>query len=68
MGVAAAGPPVIVRARTRFDPVLGTGRPEEVVAALAEASGSPLTVGSIVRERLVLAEDLDRSGVPDRAD
>ncbi len=33
------------------------GPPEEVVAALAEASGIPLTIGSIVRERLVLAED-----------
>ncbi len=68
VGVASAGPPVIVRARTRFDPVLGTGRPEEVMAALSEASGVPLTVGSIVRERLVLAEDLDRSGAHDLAD
>ncbi len=68
VGVAAAGPPVIVRARTRFDPVLGTGRPEEVVAALADASGTPLTVGSIVRERLVLAEDLAAPGAHDPAD
>ncbi len=58
VGVAAAGPPVIIRARTRFDPVLGTGRPEEVVAALAEVSGTPLTITSIVRERVVLTEDL----------
>ena len=33
-----------VRARTRFDPVLGTGRPEEVVAALGDAVGTPLVV------------------------
>ena len=68
VGVAAAGPPVIIRARTRFDPVLGTGRPEEVVAALAEVSGTPLTITSIVRERLVLAEDLARPGGHAQAD
>jgi hypothetical protein len=53
------GPPPVVRVRTRFDPVLGTGRPEEVVAALAEAAGLPLEIDSLVRERLILAEDLD---------
>ena len=47
-----------MRARTRFDPVRGTGRPEEVVAALADLAGTPLPVGSIVRERLVLADEL----------
>jgi len=53
-----AGPPLIVRTRTRFDPELGTGRPEEVLAALAEGVGSPLEARSIVRERLLLDEDL----------
>ena len=53
------GPPVVLRARTRFDPVLGTGRPEEVVAALGDAVGAPLVVASIVRERLILADELD---------
>jgi radical SAM-linked protein len=52
------GPQPIVRTRTRFHPELGTGRPEEVVAALADACGAPLEVASIVRERLVLADDL----------
>jgi hypothetical protein len=52
------GPPSTVRTRTRFDPELGTGRPEEVVAALADRLGSPLDVRSIVRERLLLDEDL----------
>ncbi len=57
--VAHAGPPLLLRTRTRFDPVLGTGRPEEVVAALGEAAGIPLVIGSIVRERLILADELD---------
>jgi hypothetical protein len=52
------GPPPVVLVRTRFDPVLGTGRPEEVVLALGEQAGMPLEIGSIVRERLVLADDL----------
>jgi radical SAM-linked protein len=53
-----AGPPPIVRTRTRFHPELGTGRPEEVLGALADRIGEPLPTRSIVRERLVLAEDL----------
>ena len=56
--VAAAGPPLLIRTRTRFDPVLGTGRPEEVVAALGAAAETPLVVSSMVRERLILAVDL----------
>jgi radical SAM-linked protein len=53
------GPPVIVTARTRFHPELGTGRPEEVVAALSDRLGLPLEIASVVRDRLVLAEDLE---------
>jgi hypothetical protein len=56
--VIDAGPPVGVRARTRFDPIRGTGRPEEVVAALGDRVGAPLEVVSIVRERLILADEL----------
>jgi radical SAM-linked protein len=52
-----AGPPACVRARTRFDPIRGTGRPEEVVAALGDRLGAPLEVVSIVRERLILADE-----------
>jgi radical SAM-linked protein len=59
-----AGPPVVVRARTRFHPELGTGRPEEVLAALAEAAGRPLDPEVIVRERLILADDPDAPGPP----
>lgn len=56
--VADPGPPLLLRARTRFHPALGTGRPEEVVAALGDHIGSPLVARSIVRERLILIEDL----------
>jgi hypothetical protein len=50
---------LVVRVRTRIHPELGSGRPEEVVAALAAALGSPLEPIATVRERLVLLEDLD---------
>lgn len=52
------GPPTVLTTRTRFHPELGTGRPDEVVAALADRCGTPLEITSIVRERLVLAEGL----------
>ena len=57
LAVADPGPPVVVRVRTRFDPVLGNGRPEEVVAALGEAAGATVAVHSIVRERLLMRGD-----------
>lgn len=57
-GVVDPGPPLLLRARTRFHPVLGTGRPEEVVAALGEVLGTPLGVHSVVRERLILVDEL----------
>jgi hypothetical protein len=54
----SAGPDAItIRIRTRFRPELGAGRPDEVIAALAEAVGADLRVRRIVRERLVLAGD-----------
>jgi radical SAM-linked protein len=46
-----------LRIRTRFDPERGVGRPEEVLAALSDAAGIPLTARSIVRERILLAGD-----------
>lgn len=52
------GPPTVLTTRTRFHPELGTGRPDEVVAALADRCGRPLEITTMVRERLVLAEDL----------
>lgn len=44
----------ILRIRTRFDPERGVGRPEEVVAAIADLLGSPLEILDTVRERLLL--------------
>lgn len=58
------GPPPVVLARTRMHPELGTGRPEEVVAALGDELGATLEAVDIVRARVVLADDLEG----DRAD
>jgi hypothetical protein len=51
------GPPVVLRIETRIHPERGSGRPEEVVAALADEVGGALGCASIVRERLILADD-----------
>ena len=56
--VADAGPTTVVRLRTLNNPELGSGRPDEVIAALGEELGAPLEVSGIVREELVLADDL----------
>jgi hypothetical protein len=62
-----SGPPPVVRVRTRFHPELGTGRPDQVMAALSEAAGVAVEPASIVRERLLLAEDASwESGVVSR--
>jgi radical SAM-linked protein len=45
----------VIRARTRIHPELGTGRPEEVVAALGDQLGRALEVRAIVREGVILA-------------
>jgi hypothetical protein len=55
--VLAEGPPIVLRVETRMHPERGSGRPEEVVAALAEDVGHPIEVSSIVRERLILADE-----------
>lgn len=55
--VPASSTPTI-RARTRIHPTLGNGRPEEVVAAIADQLGRPVSIRDIVRERLVLADEL----------
>jgi hypothetical protein len=56
---AAGDERVVVRVRTRIHPELGSGRPEEVVAALADALGAPLEAAETIRERLVLTDDLE---------
>ena len=53
------GSPVVVHTRTRLDPELGTGRPEEVVGALGDRLGRALEIVAIVREQLLLAGDAD---------
>ena len=55
IAVVEAGPPVVLRIETRIHPEKGSGRPEEVMAALADRLGRPLGSESIVRERLILA-------------
>ena len=49
-----------LRMRTRIHPELGTGRPDEVVGALAAEVGGPVAIDRIVRRRLLLADDLGR--------
>jgi hypothetical protein len=49
--------PIVVLIRTRFRPELGSGRPDEVIAALGEACRTELAVRRTVRLRLVLAGD-----------
>jgi hypothetical protein len=53
----SAGVGAVIRLRTRFDPELGSGRPDEVLAALAEAAGCPIGIAAVTRERLLLADD-----------
>jgi uncharacterized protein DUF2344 len=55
---ATVGPLTSLRVRTRIDPVLGTGRPEEVVAALGDWLDRPLEARAIVRERVLLADEI----------
>jgi len=66
MAVAEADAPLFLLVRTRIHPELGSGRPEDVVAALADELGTPLDVAETIRERLVLAEELSPSDVESR--
>jgi hypothetical protein len=59
VAVVASGPPMVLRIRGRIHPELGTGRPEEVIAALGDHIGHLLEVRGIVRERLIMADDPD---------
>jgi hypothetical protein len=49
--------PILLRARTRFHPELGAGRPEEVVAALGESAGVAIEIVALSRIRLLLADE-----------
>jgi uncharacterized protein (DUF2344 family) len=57
------GTPMTLRLRTRIDPELGSGRPEEVLAAFSQVVGATLNVVAVVRTRILLADDL-RVGRP----
>ena len=48
---------LVVRVRTRTHPELGSGRPEEVIAALSDELDKPLEAVETVRERLILLDD-----------
>jgi Uncharacterized protein conserved in bacteria (DUF2344) len=61
---ASAGRPVAIHARTGFDPALGAGRPDEVVAAVADAAGLELDIRSMTRTRLLVADELEESDDP----
>jgi radical SAM-linked protein len=55
--VDGSGDRASLRVRVRIHPELGTGRPEEVVAALADRLGRDIDVRSIIRERVILSGD-----------
>jgi len=55
--VGADGPGTrTLRIVTRFDSALGSGRPEEVVAAIGGVLGVELAIAALVRENLILAD------------
>jgi len=53
----SAAAPAVLRVRTRLHPELGAGRPEEVVAALAESLGAAIEIAALARVRLVLGDE-----------
>jgi radical SAM-linked protein len=58
-GEAGGEERVVVRIRTRIHPELGSGRPEEVIAALSDELNATLEPVEMVRERLLLLEDVE---------
>ena len=56
----AGGLGLRMRMRTRIHPELGTGRPDEIVGAVAAELGAPITIDRIVRRRLLVGDDLAR--------
>ena len=55
VSVNGSGDRPTLRVRVRIHPELGTGRPEEVVAAIGDRVGRALDVDAIVRERVILS-------------
>jgi hypothetical protein len=54
---ASTAASVVLRVQTRLHPELGAGRPEEVVAALAESLGVAIEIAGLARVRLVLGDE-----------
>jgi radical SAM-linked protein len=54
----AERPHVALEMRLRTDPSAGVARPEEVLGALSDEIGREIVAGSIVRERLILADEV----------
>jgi len=59
-GEAGGDEGTTVRLRSRIHPELGSGRPDEVIAALADELGEPLEPVETIRERLVLGDEMMR--------
>jgi radical SAM-linked protein len=60
LGIDVVGDtPTRVRMRCRIHPERGSGRPDEIVAALSEVLGRPLAIAWVVRERVLLATEVE---------
>jgi radical SAM-linked protein len=57
LSVDTSGDRASLRVRVRIHPELGVGRPEEVVAALADRLRREIDVHSVTRERVILSGD-----------
>lgn len=57
VSVEADGRVAAIRFRTRILPELGSGRPDEVLAALADRAGVVVDAQTITRTRLLLVDD-----------
>ncbi len=53
--IVEPGPPIVVRIEVRIHPERGSGRPEEVLAAIAEELGGEGLPARLVREHLIVA-------------
>ena len=63
--VVEPGPPVVVRIEVRIHPERGSGRPEEVLAAIGDQLGRGLVARLLVRERLIVAGEGTTGGESD---
>jgi hypothetical protein len=61
------GSPTVVGIRVLFDPERGSGRPDEVLGALSDRMGRQLAATEIVRERLLLADEMTPPGADGHA-